>query len=245
MVMERLDAVARHSENQDPTKQFAIAEAKRLLRDAKVKDPGPRDQASKVDQPIKAPTETPKSFEIPTVSEEVYKRTIEALAEEGINFRITIEPKSLGQLFEEENSREQGNRFGYINSSTSLRAIVPPQMEVAIDPNNFKIGGSNNLSTANQIKKILERERILKDVLRTKAGDEVANAISIMPMIKGSSSVLSQLDFAYQDKEGKLLFPDFHGRTDDQSVSGFVAHVGRAGPAGRLRVRGWGRGSWY
>ena len=42
MVMERLDAAGRHPENQDPTKQFAIAQAKRLLRAAKVKDPGPK-----------------------------------------------------------------------------------------------------------------------------------------------------------------------------------------------------------
>lgn len=42
MVMERLDAAGKHPENQDSTKQFAISAAKRLLRDAKVKDPGPK-----------------------------------------------------------------------------------------------------------------------------------------------------------------------------------------------------------
>lgn len=42
MVMERLDAAGRHPENQDPTKQFAIKQAKHLLREAKVKDPGPK-----------------------------------------------------------------------------------------------------------------------------------------------------------------------------------------------------------
>lgn len=44
MVMERLDAASRLPENQDPTKQFAIKQAKRLLHAAKVKDPGPKDQ---------------------------------------------------------------------------------------------------------------------------------------------------------------------------------------------------------
>lgn len=47
MVMERLDAAGRHPENQDPTKQFAISAAKRLLRDAKVKDPGPKEPAQR------------------------------------------------------------------------------------------------------------------------------------------------------------------------------------------------------
>ena len=42
MVMERLDAAGKHPENQDPTKQFAIQQAKSFLRDAKVKDPGPK-----------------------------------------------------------------------------------------------------------------------------------------------------------------------------------------------------------
>ena len=40
--MERLDAAGKHPENQDPTKQFAIAQAKRFLRAAGVKDPGPK-----------------------------------------------------------------------------------------------------------------------------------------------------------------------------------------------------------
>ena len=60
MVMERLDAAGKHPENQDPTKQFAIAQAKRLLRDAKVKDPGPKEQLAKKSSRTKetpAPTE--------------------------------------------------------------------------------------------------------------------------------------------------------------------------------------------
>ncbi|MBI2012715.1 hypothetical protein HYS90_02175 [Candidatus Curtissbacteria bacterium] len=40
--MERLGAASKHPENQDPTKQFAIEQAKRFLRAAKVKDPGPK-----------------------------------------------------------------------------------------------------------------------------------------------------------------------------------------------------------
>lgn len=41
MVMERLDATRRHPGNNDPVKQFAIAQATRLLVDAGVTDPGP------------------------------------------------------------------------------------------------------------------------------------------------------------------------------------------------------------
>lgn len=42
MVMERLDAARRHRGNQDPTRQFAIEKAKRILREADVVDPGPK-----------------------------------------------------------------------------------------------------------------------------------------------------------------------------------------------------------
>lgn len=40
--MESLDAAGKHPKNQDPNKQFAIAQARRLLLDAKVEDPGPK-----------------------------------------------------------------------------------------------------------------------------------------------------------------------------------------------------------
>ncbi len=43
MVMERLDAAGKHPDNQEPIQQFAIKEAKRLLRSAGVVDPGPKD----------------------------------------------------------------------------------------------------------------------------------------------------------------------------------------------------------
>lgn len=40
MVLERLDAAARHPENQEPEKQAAIEQARNLLIEAGVKDPG-------------------------------------------------------------------------------------------------------------------------------------------------------------------------------------------------------------
>lgn len=43
MVMERLEAAGKLPENQDATKQFAIDQAKRFLRAAGVKDPGPKE----------------------------------------------------------------------------------------------------------------------------------------------------------------------------------------------------------
>lgn len=42
MVMERLERTKELSENQNPTKQFAIEQARELLVVAGVKDPGPK-----------------------------------------------------------------------------------------------------------------------------------------------------------------------------------------------------------
>lgn len=50
MVMERLDAAGRHPDNQDPVRQFAIGQTKRLLHEAKVKDPGPKQDRSTLAQ---------------------------------------------------------------------------------------------------------------------------------------------------------------------------------------------------
>ena len=47
MTMERLDAAKRLAENQDPTRQFAIDQAKYLLISAGVKDPGPKESILK------------------------------------------------------------------------------------------------------------------------------------------------------------------------------------------------------
>ncbi|MBI4091814.1 MAG: hypothetical protein HY427_01250 [Candidatus Levybacteria bacterium] len=48
MVQERLRAAKGLPENQDPTRQFAINQASRLLRVARVKDPGPKDSADRI-----------------------------------------------------------------------------------------------------------------------------------------------------------------------------------------------------
>lgn len=56
-----------------------------------------------------------------------------------------------------------------------------------------------------------------------------------------NASVLAQLDFKYQEETGKVLFTDWFGRTDDQTVSGGVVGVGRFDPTSRLVVCGWPR----
>ncbi len=173
----------------------------------------------------------PVALEIPTVSEELYNKTREALRKEGFTHVVTIEPVSMGQLATNEAT---GNRFWYVNSSESMRAVTPPQMEIAIDPKNVKIKNSNSKSTDTQLRITAEEEAKLKGELP----EDVRDLVS-MPM--HDPSTLSQADFDYQDKTGKPLYPDFWLRTNVETVSGRVAYVGRNVPSHRLNVDDWSR----
>jgi len=172
------------------------------------------------------------AFEIPTVSEEQYTETREALEKLGFNFVVTLNPQSIDQL---ANAPTTAPLFGYINPSDKMRSNLPPQMEIAIDPNHFRIEGSNNLSTTDQFKKIKEQEVILKE----KLPENIRNVISMLR--PKHASILAQLDFEHQKRTRRVLFTNWFGRTDDQTVPGFVAIVGRYVPASRLDVFGWNR----
>lgn len=170
-------------------------------------------------------------FEIPTVSEEMYVKIREALAKENYTFTVAIEPVSIGQLVTDG---VIGQRFKYVNSSGDMRAIVPPKMEVAINPKNLRIRKSNLKSTDTQIRMIQEEEKVLKD----KLPQEVRGFIN---MGMQNASVLAQLDCKYEEKTGRVLFTNWFGRTDDQTFHGDVAGVGRHVPTSGLYVVGWSR----
>ena len=176
---------------------------------------------------IKATPET--SFEIPAVSEELYMQTREALAKEGYTFVVAIEPLSIGQLVSDP---VKSQRFDYVDPSENIGAIVAPQMEVAIDPTHIRIESSNHLSTDKSIEEIKQQEAALK----ARLPQEVRNLISMRIQ---NASVLAQLDDQYQKETGKVLFTDWHGRTDDRTVRGLDTGVGRNGRTAGLRVNGW------
>ncbi len=184
--------------------------------------------------PETQPKKTAGKLEIPIVNEGLYNKTREALEKQGLSFIVAIAPESIGQLAART---ETGSFFGYINSSRQMRSNVPPQIELAIDPNNFRIANSNNLPTDVQFEWIKGEETILKGKLPA----DVRNVISLLR--PKHASILAQLDFGHQKRTGKVLFTDWFGRTDDQTVPGYVARVGRSHPTLRLGVGDWSRGS--
>ena len=170
-------------------------------------------------------------LEIPTVTEGLYLETREALAKKGYTFVVAIKSLSIGQLVSDP---IENYRFGDVSPSENMRDIVPQQMEVAINPGDLRIKGSNFKSTDAQIGMIKDEEAGLKNEL----SQEVRDLIS---MRMQSASVLAQLDHEYQKETGRVLFTNWFGRTDDQTVPGLVAYVGRNDPAIRLLVHAWPR----
>ena len=59
----------------------------------------------------------------------------------------------------------------------------------------------------------------------------------LMRMVDPSTYV--QLEDAYMDKTGQMLFPDFSVRTDVESTPGRAAFVGRTVPASMRRLASW------
>lgn len=179
------------------------------------------------------------AIEIPTVNEEVYQRVREAVEATGRTFVAAIRSVSVGDLLAEDKQREQkgkARRLGFVNDSKTMRATVPPEMEIAINPNMVRIEGSNNLSTDAQKTKIREAEAAWKKQLP----EDVRPYVS-MRMV--DPSTYSQLEDSYMDGTGELLFPNFFARTDAQTVRGGVALVGRDDPTGRRYVLDWSVGN--
>lgn len=181
------------------------------------------------------------NIEIPFVSEKVYTETRQAVetAIPGV-FIAPIRPVSMAELLIEDLQRPQ-RRFNHdwVNSSETMRATTPPEMEVFVDPKNFKIEGSNNLSTDAQKARIAEEavkvNLLLPEAVRPHVGWHMVDP-----------STLSQLEDRYiGENNGALLLPDFFGRTDVQTVQGCVAHVGRYDSSYRREVGGWHRDLGY
>ncbi|MBI4080273.1 MAG: hypothetical protein HY430_00715 [Candidatus Levybacteria bacterium] len=218
------------------------AELDKLRRDVDQDFPFPRPKGKTAPETSQPRGLEPIEFaiDIPTVNEEVYLKTREAVEATGYRFVAAIRPVSIEDLIAEDSQREQEGkpgRLGHVNDSRAMRAIVPPEMEVAINPASVRIEGSNYLSTDDQIAKIQDAEDEWKELLP----EDVRSLVS-MRMV--DPSTYSQLEDAYMDaREGQPLFPNYFARTDVPTFLGFVADVGRRGPDNQRNVNDWYRDS--
>lgn len=179
---------------------------------------------------------TPFEIEIPTVSDETYAETRKAVEATGA-FIVSIRSLTMEDLLREDEQRGQRGepkRLGYVNDSKTMRATLPPEMEVFINPNAVRIEGSNNLSTDRQKIKIAEVEARFKDHLPERVRPFVS-----FHMV--DPSTYSQLEDAWMDAGRGLLLPDYFARTDVRNVEGGVARVGRHDPSDQRDVDDWNR----
>ncbi|MBI4089332.1 MAG: hypothetical protein HY424_01335 [Candidatus Levybacteria bacterium] len=181
------------------------------------------------------PSSKPPAFEIHTVDKKLHLKTYEALVESGLTFVTPIKSISVSELKANKETAPLIGRMGYICSSEEMQPTAPPEIVVAINPNDFRIKKSNDLSTTKQIKKIEEQEAILKK----KLPKDVRDVISVLKPPK--PSILIQLDLAYQRQKREVLFTDWVGRTDQQTLANppITAVVGRNHPEDQLVVGDW------
>lgn len=177
-------------------------------------------------------------IEIPQVSEEVYAKTRKAV-EATRAFIAPIRSVSIEDLLAEDRGRGQ-RRFNHewVNSSKTMRATVPPEMEVFIDPNAVRIEGSNDRPTDVQ-------KQMIQDAgarFRERLPDAVRSLVVFNMM---DPSTISQLEDRWMDVGRGLLLPNYFARTDVEIVRGYDARVGRFGPNDQRRVVDWYRDLGY
>lgn len=191
----------------------------------------------------------PKSaFEIPTVSEKIYAETHRAVEATGA-FITSIRSVSIEDLLKEDGNRTfWQSRFNpyWVSRSKTMRAIVPPAMEVFITTKveyiygsryyttykTVRIEESNRHSIDEQKAMIAEAEARFKDQLP----EEVRPFVSLH---MADPSTYSQLEDAWVDAGYRFLFPDYFACTNVQTVEGDVAGVGRYYPEDKRSVDIW------
>jgi hypothetical protein len=159
-----------------------------------------------------------------------------AIEAEGSRIIYPVEPLSLQQLM--DNPDFEG-KLGPIHDSSKLKAIVSPRTQIAFNPHELAIPGSERTyhKGPKDYQKMLEEHS--RD-LQTRYGREDL-AVFMFP---GMASALVQLDLCYQLNTGEVLIADFKNnpfylKTADETTSPLVACVGRGQRGYRIGVSDW------
>lgn len=208
MVMERLDAAVKHPENQDPTKQFAIAQAKRLLRDAKVKDPGPKvDGTSVATRPsvqtemdplasvIEAYQNQPHTPEFVTQTHQAIWQTRGELV--GASFEVTPCPYTQEQL---ANFEAKGMRVGYLPAELSTQQTRHVLGEMFLKMQSHSVQKDNSVTNDESPSGWFDYEAAIEaSYLDTKEG-QLKDAIK-----KDGRTILSLNQYIVAGQDSKLF----------------------------------------
>lgn len=155
----------------------------------------------------------------------------------GFTFVMDVRALSLDQLSQDPSVE---HLFGYVTYIAELRNIVPVARQVAVNPKQPYVKGSESLGYDDQLEK---RDEEVRKFRRTHLKRGTLEDIDFGP---DRASVLSQLDFASQNRfSGQKLFPDYFVRSQDEydhpRFGPRVARVGRCVRGNRLDVLVWHR----
>lgn len=175
--------------------------------------------------------------ETPDNQRKLSPEQLQGLKSIGFTFVRDVQALSLDQLSRDSSVK---HLFGYVTDIAELRNIVPVARQVAVNPKQVYVEGSENLGYDDQLE---VRDRVVRKLLKTPLKRGTLEGVDFAP---DKASVLVQLDFAYQVAfNGQKLFPNYFVRSQDEyDHPGFgpdVAGVGRGVRGGRLGVSGWYR----
>lgn len=162
---------------------------------------------------------------------------LQGLESIGFTFVTDVKALSLDQLSKDPSVK---HFFAYITDIAELRSIVPVARQIAVNPKQPYVEGSQDLGYDDQLEVADKVVRKLKST-RLKGG-----ALEGVDFAPDRASVLSQLDFAYQARfDRRKLYPDYFVRSQDEygrpGLDPSVAIVGRGGQGHRLSVSDWHR----
>lgn len=177
------------------------------------------------------------SVETPDNIRRLSPEQLQGLESIGFTFTMDVQALSLDQLSKDSSVR---HLFDSVTHIAELRNIVPVARQVAVNPGQPYVKGSENLGYDDQLE---VRDRVVKDLLKAPLKRGTLEGIGFAP---DRASVLSQLDFAYQVRlNGRKLYPNYFVRSQDEydhpEFGPFVMDVGRFVQADQLYVDRWYR----
>lgn len=221
MVMERLGAAAKHPESQGRTKQFAISAARRLLRAAKVKDPGPKEAAQRRSVKTKEPRGAAKSplevaiaeyktqLHTPELVTQTHQAIWQARGETvGVTYEVTPCPYTREKLADLE---ANGKRVGYLPAELATQQTRHKLGEIFPRMQSYRVQKGNSVANDKDPSGWFDYEAAIDaPYLDTKEG-ELMNRIK-----KDGRVILSLNQYIVAGQDSKLFtgqYPDEARRT--------------------------------
>lgn len=221
-------------ENKKAVRQFALAQARKILQAAGVVDPRLEVETQPArDKSGAKPEAAPKvdlrqqTYDLLPLVREPSAEEKAALEQRGLVF-LPVQAKSYAQVVAEDPDYFWPNELQYANEIAELRDFTPPVMEVAFNPTQLALPDSFYKSRPVQLMMIdqFSQEEIEKEFPEAKA--------IMLPV-----TAYAQADKAYKQRKDEVLFRTYFARGLDNISEVSAALAGRPAPDRRFYVFAW------